>query len=89
MLGILRVHLAGQLAHAAGHHLQELSNRPHLAHLAQLVGKIFQRKLAGEQPFGLLLGGLLVKVGLGALDQTEQIAHAQDAGGQAAGIIGF
>ena len=81
--GLLRGarHLAG-----AGDQLQDLADRPHLLDLAQLAAEVLQREARLHHALRDALGFLLVDGLLRALDQRQDVAHAQDALGEAIGV---
>ena len=76
------------------HHLEQSSERPQLADLFDLIAEIFQREIVAEQFFLHFLGGILIDRLLHLVDQGQDIAHAQNARGNAVGMerlerIGF
>src|SRR6266849_9335688 len=70
-----------------GQHAHDALHRSHFFDLAQLVTKIFQREaVAGQGLGGHFLRLLLVDLRFRALDQREDIAHAQNARHNAVGM---
>jgi len=53
----------------------------HIAELVHLIQPVVHGETPGEHLLGRGLGGVLVHLGLGALDQGEDVAHAEDARG--------
>ena len=76
LLGVL--HARQQVHHAA--------EAAHALHLAQLASKIFQVELTLLHLLGDALGFGDVDLGLGALDQRDDVAPPQNAAGDAAGV---
>jgi hypothetical protein len=70
----------------AGDHLEDGLHRAHLAHLVELDEEVVEAHLAlGHLLLGL--GDLLLVEGLlGLLDQRDDVAHAEDAAGDAVGV---
>ena len=76
-------HLVLHAAHA-GHHAHDAAHAAHLLHLAQLVGEIVQVELAGLHLPGDRSGLFRVDRLGGLFDQADDVAHAEDAVGDAA-----
>src|SRR5208337_419974 len=65
-------------------------DRAHLLHVLQLVAKVLEREtITGEGLGGHLLRLLLVDLRFSALDQRENVAHAQNARHDAIGMERF
>jgi hypothetical protein len=63
----------------AGHHAENLVERPHAAHRLQLIQEVFQSQRLPAH-LALEIGGLLLVVDfLRLLDQGQHIAHAENA----------
>ncbi len=84
----LHLLLADELADA-GDHLEELGERAHPLELLELVEEVFEVEGAGQdfllQLLALFLGRLLLRL----LDERDDVAHAEDAGGEAVGVEGL
>src|SRR5690349_15884087 len=64
----------------AGQHAHQALQRSHLADLPQLIAKILEREsISGQSASGDFVGLLLVDRLLGALDQRQNVAHAENA----------
>ncbi len=73
-----------------GQHAHQVLHRSHLLDLPQLVAKVFEREaVAVERLGGHLRGFLLVDLRFGALDQRQNVAHAEDARNNAVGMEGL
>jgi hypothetical protein len=85
-LAVLRLVHRALHALEAGHHAGQRAEAAHALHLLQLHAQVVEVELAlghlGRELFGILdLDGLG-----GALDQADDVAHAEDAAGDAAGV---
>jgi len=69
----------GTTAHLARQHIHDLCEGPHFLHLFHLVEPVFEREMSLHHALGRLLCGLLVERSFGFLDQTDHIAHSQNA----------
>ena len=68
----------------AGHHHEHLLHRAHVADLLHLGQEVLQREVFLVGEFLRHPGGFVLVPGLlGLLDQGEDVAHVQDAGGHA------
>ena len=85
---LLFIHHGSHLIHllAAGHHLQQVADGPHLADHQHLLKEVIQRQLTRTKLGGGLLGLLMIQGGLGLLDEGKQVTHAQNAAGHALGV---
>ena len=84
-LGVLQIFERADLRH----HFQQAAERSEFADLFDLVAEVFERKIVAEQLLLHLLSGLLVDVLLDFVDQRQDIAHAQNARGNAVGMKGL
>ena len=87
MIASIRCHLArvdgllrgaGHLA-GAGDQTDQLADRSHLLDLVELAAEVLEREAVLHHPLGGPLGLFLVDVLLHALDEADDVAHAQDA----------
>ena len=69
-----------------GHHPDEAGQRAHLLDLLHLLEEVLEGELALEQLGGRRLGLVLLVDLLGLLDEGEDVAHAEDAAGEAVGV---
>src|SRR5205807_8817527 len=69
-----------------GNHADELTDRAHLLHRAQLIREVLERELVAAQLLLELLGFLLIEDALGALDERKHVAHAEDARSEPLGM---
>src|SRR5471032_2358628 len=84
-LALVDLRVAHLLADA-GKHAEDRAHRAELADLLDLIEEIVERELVlADLPLELL-ALLLVELALGALDQREHVAHAEDARGHAVGM---
>ncbi len=70
----------------ARQHAQHAAEPAHLLQLAELIGEIVEIELALLELGGHLLGLLALHRLGGALDQADDVAHAEDAAGDAVGM---
>ena len=79
---LINVHI---LEHAsnARQHSQQLLHRTHAPNHLHLLEEVIKGELSLGQLLGGLIGLLLIHLLLGALHQTNHVAHAQDAAGNA------
>ena len=77
----LLLHLAD-----AGEHPHHARHAADLRHLVELLGEVVEIEDALPHPLGGLLGLLGVDIGGGLLDQADDVAHAEDAAGDALGV---
>src|SRR5436309_1026217 len=66
-----------------GDHADQVSDRAHLLDGAELVAEVFEVELVPPELLGDVLGGRPVVGLLGALDERQHVAHAEDARGDA------
>src|SRR3954468_15548439 len=83
---LVDVHLGQLMAREAGDHPEQRGQRPHPADLLELVEEVFERELVLAQLALELLGLVLVDLLLGALDEREHVAHAEDPLGHPVGV---
>ena len=67
----------------------ELVDRPHLLHLLELLQHVLEGEAAGLELRRGLLGLLLVEGVLGALDEGQDVAHAEDPAREAVRVEGL
>ena len=84
-LAVVDLLVAELLGHAR-HHLHEAAEVAHLLDLGHLLEEVLERELALEHAVGGVLGLLLVEGLLGLVDEGEDVAHAEDAAGEAVGV---
>mmetsp|Transcript_2410 Transcript_2410/g.5295 ORF Transcript_2410/g.5295 Transcript_2410/m.5295 type:complete len:216 (-) Transcript_2410:291-938(-) len=70
----------------AGKHLHHRRHRPKACHHLALLEEVVEVKLVGHHALHQALGILLLNSRLGALDEREHVAHAQDASCHAIGV---
>ena len=70
----------------AGHHRHDAAHAAHLGHLLELAGEVVQVELARLHLLGDRRGLFRVDVLGGFLDQADDVAHAEDAVGDALGM---
>src|SRR3954468_14872383 len=75
-------------AHPAypGHHLEQIADRPHAAHLLELLEEVVERELLLADLLLELGRALLVELALGLLGEGEDVAHAEDPLGHPVGV---
>ena len=74
------------LAGEAGHHAQQVAQRPHPPHHLELLEEVLERELALAQLLLELRGLVLVELALGLLDERHHVAHAEDPLGHPVGV---
>jgi hypothetical protein len=74
------------LAGEARDHPEQRGERPHLAQLLELAEEVLERELVLAQLALELLGLLLVELGLGLLDERQDVAHPEDPLGHPVGM---
>jgi hypothetical protein len=81
---VVELEALGQLAEER-ELLHQLAERAHLPHELDLVHEVVEGEVAGEDLLRLGLGGLLVDVLLEVLDEADDVAEPEDAGGEPLG----
>ena len=79
------VHLLLHLAHA-GQHAHHALHAAELLHLLELLAQVVHVEAAFHHPLRLALGRLALHGLGGFLDQADDVAHAEDAAGDAIGV---
>ena len=79
------VHLLRHLRHA-GEHAHDALHAAHLLHLLELALQVVHVELTLLEPLHHPLGGLELEGLLRLLDQGDDVAHAEDAPGDAVGV---
>src|SRR6478752_2937784 len=80
---LVDLHLGELVTGQAGDHPEQGRQRPHAADLLELVEEVLERELVLAELALELLGLVLVNLLLGALDEGQDVAHAQDPLGHA------